>query len=222
VIYLSLGRREQGKTTLALYVVRHFPARVIFDPRGIIDTPDALIVRDAADLEFAMEELAARATSEVIYAPAENDLDEAFEAFALAVKQWVLDQSPRRHLAVLVDEASFVDLEIGAWQWVLRCAPRLTVHLALTVHRPVDVPVIVRTLADHWLVFRTREERDLRVVAERCGADVAALAAELPDRAFVRWDDQRARMEVVRESARWYVPLAITRNERRMISDARE
>lgn len=207
MIYLIPGRRENGKTTLAYYMASKFDSRLIFDPRGLLGGAGSLQVRGDADLTDAVDELFFLQQSEVIYAPAGDDLERAFMAFSLELKRWVLDQPRGRRLAVVVDEASFVPLMNGAFQWVLRCAPRTSVHLFVTTHRPVDIPVLVRAIADHWLIFPVRQEHDLRVIAERCSPDTADIAATLAPREFVHWDDERAQLATCRTPATWYRPL---------------
>src|SRR6516225_3043785 len=52
-----VGRREEGKTTLALCLSKRYRARVIWDPRGMIgDNQTAIIVADPDSLEQAIEE----------------------------------------------------------------------------------------------------------------------------------------------------------------------
>ncbi len=46
MIFLSIGRREQGKTTLAYYFAKKRPTRIIFDPRKAFagnSQPDATV-----------------------------------------------------------------------------------------------------------------------------------------------------------------------------------
>jgi len=216
VIYLVLGRREQGKTTLAYSMARKFPLRLVFDPRGMIAQPDALQVRERGDLQPAVDELFFRQIDEVIFSPVEDDLSAAFADFAGEVKRWVIDRPSGDRLAVIVDEASFVDLNQPSWQWVLRCSPREQIHIFITAHRPADIPVIVRAIADHWLIFPMRQEHDLRVIAERCSPKTAETVAALGDREFAHWDDTTAKLRVMRRPDRWFVPLAVEQEDARV------
>jgi hypothetical protein len=164
-------------------------------------------VRAADDLGPAMDALFAHEYREVIYAPIDDDVAGAFEELSLQLKSFVLDAPPRRRLAVVVDETSLVDVMNGPFQWVLRCASRHDVHVMLTTHRPIDIPVTVRAIADHWLTFPVRQEHDLRVIAERCSPATADVVATLPDRTFAHWNDERATLRVNRVPAQWFIPL---------------
>ena len=54
MIFLSIGRREQGKTTLAYYFASRRPTRVIFDPRKQFS---GVAAPDADNLFEALDEL---------------------------------------------------------------------------------------------------------------------------------------------------------------------
>jgi len=207
MIYLSFGRREQGKTTLVYHMAHRFPSRIVFDPRGMIDRPGALRIREIDDLAPAFDELYYLRESEVIFAPVEDDINAAFSAFSAQLKRFVLDKPAGRRVAIVVDESSFVDLMNGSFQTILRCSSRQTVHTMITTHRPIDVPVTVRAIADHWLIFPVRQEHDLRVIAERCSPETADLVTTLKAREFAHWNDEDASLVAMRNPDRWYMPL---------------
>jgi hypothetical protein len=207
LIFLIIGRRDQGKTTLAYHMAHKAPTRLVFDPRMMIDRPSALRVRDTAMLTAAVDEAFFDHEDEIVFSPEDDDLQAAFDAFAREVKRWCLDTPARRQLAVVVDEAAFVDLRSGPFQWVIRCCPRSLVNVFVTAHRPADIAVIVRGLADHWLIFPTTQEHDLDVIRERCSPATADAVVKLNDREFAHWDDTRATLRVNRRPDSWYIPL---------------
>jgi len=208
-----IGRRETGKTTLAVYLARLSAHRAMFDPRnGIAGGAAALKVTSHAEFRHAaMPALRAGAINEVIYSPFDNDLDGAFLVFGVQIKKWVREQ-PGRALSVVIDESFLVKEELdrrahpikSAMRW---CA-RDRVHFFLTCHRPGEVPTGVRAVSDYWLLFQCRQEQDLDVIAKRCGVNVANEVHTLKPYEFVIWDDTKAKLR--RSSlkpADWHIDL---------------
>ena len=211
MIYLCLGRREMGKSTLALFLIRKQPVRVIFDPRGLFPTSvSSPVVVNASDLGARMNDIYEAKSGQVVIVP-DGKTQPMFEATAIEVKRWLRD-SPLP-IALLVDELRFVDPdESTEFDWILRCAGRATVTVVLTAHRPVDVPTDIRAIADMWCIFQTTQEHDLKVIAERCSPDVAEKVSRLRPREFVSWDDTRGVMTFHGFPERWYVPLGQSAN----------
>lgn len=205
MIRLYLGRKEQGKTTLAYYMAAKVPRRLIFDPRGLIRRPGAAVARTAAQLAAGVAALGDREISEVVYTPREAFKGIAFPAFAAEVRAWV-DESPGAPLAVLVDEISFVSILDGDFEWALKACKAEQIHFFLTCHRPADVPVDVRSIADYWYIFPTTQEHDLEVLRERSPA-AAARVEQLRDRQYVCWDDRTSALTLGAPASEWYVDL---------------
>jgi hypothetical protein len=205
MIYLVTGRREQGKTTLAIALARRVVQRVLVDPRRqCLDVPvraespdeivcDLTTLRDHPDIP----ELAVLPSGPV---------QPCADAVMLGTRAWI-EADPSRQLAIVLDEARFIDLTSEPVEWVLRCAPRSSVHVLITAHRPTDVPVDVRAIVDQWCLFRTTQAHDLRAIAERCGARVAAAVEQLAPHAWIQWDDGRAEMIRHANPSAWYTPV---------------
>jgi hypothetical protein len=210
MITLSIGRRRRGKTTLVVYMARKVPARMVFDPRGLVGGPGSFLVTRAADLPESMDRLYAGEIAEVVFTPADDNFQGAFRAFADAGRQWV-QGAPLKPLAIVVDEISFVSLDEPAFQWVLRCSDPAIVHVLLTCHRPMDVPVGIRAIADYWCLFQARQEHDIKVIDERCSPAVARAVRGLEGRAWVLWDEGRAAAATYADPKVWYVPLRVER-----------
>lgn len=209
MIYLVIGRREQGKTTLARKMTLAAPSRLTFDPRRMIRAAGAMHIQRAAELPDAVDALldAESQSGEIIYAPLEDDVQFAFSKFSAEVKRWMIE-APTRHVAILIDEVSFVDLKDPAFQWVLRCSLRDNTHIVMTSHRPVDIPPKVRAIADHWLLFACREPRDLDAVEDRCTMRVREVVQTLPPRHFIHWNDAKGTYATNNDPKSWYVALA--------------
>lgn len=183
MIYLILGRREMGKTTLAFYMAQRCPRRVIFDPRCQFDGRS---ISGSLEIQDAMTNLIEQ-PGEVLIAPKLSPQG-SFDSLASQIRAWPADTDDA--LAVLLDEATFYDaMQSQDFEWVVRAAPRRQVHLIFTAHRPVDIDINIRALADEWLLFKTVQENDLKVITERCGVLVADQASILPPYWFLQWDD---------------------------------
>jgi len=200
-----------GKTTLAYRMASKIDRRLIFDPRGMIRAnPDAIVCDERGEMRRAVREVQAGDYAEMIFTPS-GDLDEGFNAFASECRRWIAT-TPQLEVAVIIDEAAFIDQRSTHFQWVARCSPVETFHILMTCHRPMDIDTSVRAIADHWLIFQCRQEHDLKVIRERCSPEVADAVQRLSPRHFVHWDDGRAVMTVNRFGGTggpndWFVPL---------------
>ena len=206
MIRLVIGRKENGKTTLAYHMARKFPRLVVFDPRGQIRRPGATIARTAASCAAGFDMLAQGETTEVVYTPEEHLKTEAFPAFAAEVRYWVYERRALP-LAVLVDEITFVNVADDDFDQAAKACDATRHHFFLTCHRPSDIPTTWRALADYWYLFAIHQEHDLEVVRLRCSADAAEVARGLGGRSFVGWD-HRTGVRSYDNPAAWYVNLA--------------
>jgi len=209
VIYLVLGRRERGKTTLAYSIASRVERRIVLDPRRLVSrhgkmTALAQTSNDLRDQVFALCD-GDPDVAEVIYWPTDDDLGEAFADFVRVIKN---ETSGRRTpIAIVIDEASFYDLDLPAFQWLAKCSFRESVHIIITAHRPQDIPTSIRSIADHWIVFAMTQEHDLKALAQR-SPHAATLAPRLSGRAYVHWDDSHAKLTVNRDERSWFVQLS--------------
>lgn len=207
MIYLIIGRRERGKTSLAMFMARKKAKRAVLDPRHMIHAVTADRVHWAQETPDAVAGLleSPEFPDELIYSPAEDDLDAAFTYYAGALKRAAME-FPDREWAIVIDEASFFDLESPAFQWLAKCTPREKVHLFITAHRPQDIPTSIRSIADHWCVFAIRQEHDLKALRDRSEA-LARTVEKLQGREFAWWDDALGELRVNRSSESWRLSL---------------
>jgi predicted transcriptional regulator len=214
VIYLVIGRRERGKTTRAYSLARKVRKRVIIDPRRMIQRADVEIVHKSMELRAALSDLYLDdAMNEVVFQPEDDDLEVAFARFITAIKEWVIAH-PRTALAVVIDECSFFDLGDYRFQWLIKCTPRETVHIIITAHRPSDIPTGVRAIADHWLIFATTQEHDLKAIEQRSGSPrVVAAVRTLKDREYVHWNDAKGQHGIERDASAWYFAMRMRTEE---------
>ena len=147
---LIIGRRELGKTTLAVSLCRSFDTRVIFDPRHMINiTPDVLTTGNVQDTLYA----ALDDRQEIIVQPG-FDVEGTFAAMCAEIYAWLRD-NPGESFCLLVDEARFVRTpeENPHFDYIVRCTPRSDVTVILTCHGIVDISPDLRRVADYLIFF---------------------------------------------------------------------
>jgi len=211
MIYFCLGRRLQGKTTLAYYIARRLPRRMIFDPRGLIRSAQSQVCRTTSEIQQVADALRDHEITEMIVTP-RGSVESAFHAFCFEAQRWI-ELHPREPIAILIDEVRFMDLNNEALDWVLRCSPVDTCHIIFTGHRPKDIPIDIRGIADRWLLFSFTLPRDLDVIEEHCSPQVEREVRRLQSRQFVEWNDQVGKARVYLNPAVWYVPLTMHATE---------
>lgn len=205
---LVIGRRELGKTTLAVHLCRYFDTRVIFDPRHMIHTTDDILT--GAEVEGTLYDML-DTRAEVIVRP-HFDVETTFETMCAEIYSW-LEDNPQERFCLLVDEARFVKNpeQNKHFDYIVRCTPRERVTVIMTCHGIVDISPDLRRVADFWILFRLTMEADLDRVRERCGEQVALEVQKLEPYQYIVWNDAISASAKYPDRTRWYVSLE--RNE---------
>jgi len=204
VIYLTLGRREMGKTTLGYYIVSRLPRRLIFDPRGMVRTDVSDVFTSGGRLfEEGMDSFSHHERTEIVMTPGGN-VDSAFSVFCREAANYVR-KNPHDRVGILIDEIRFMDLKNEDLDWILRCSSVENVHVVFTGHRPKDVPTDIRAIADRWLLFAFTLPRDVEIIEDQCSPKVAIDVQKLAPRQFVTWDDRIGKASYHREPSAWFV-----------------
>jgi hypothetical protein len=200
---LVIGRRELGKTTLAVYLAKQFDRRVIFDPRHMISTT-AVILSDVSDGQLYE---ALQTHHEIIVRP-HFAVEETFAAMCEEIYYWLLDH-PAQRFALLVDECRFIrePEKDRFFDYIVRCTKRNQVTVILTCHGVIDISTDLRRVADFWILFQITMELDLERVYERCGPVVANEVQKLKPYEFIVWDDAHRLWWKRTDAETWYVPL---------------
>lgn len=209
MIHLGIGRRQLGKTTLMYSMALKVPARIILDPRGMIHTPSTFRVYDEAAFMRAIDLLHQDASGvrEIVWTP-RGELASALDTASTEVTRW-WETYPDRRLMFVVDEARFFhNLAMSQpFDYVLRASPQTQIDVAITAHRPKDIPTDIRAISDFWYLFKHTQDHDLTVIEERCGVSVRDAVAKLDRYQFISWDDGTATATAYRQPGAWYVSL---------------
>lgn len=218
-IYICVGRRRLGKSTLARYMAHNKSPRLFIDPRA--QWKGARIYR-REDAESMLEDF--EAGRDVIVQPAEKQA--TIDALASVAALWFSEEPlaegqevGTRELSIVLDEAGTYDLK--AWDWFMRTCDVQRTSIILTAHRPKDLDTTVRAIADTWCIFRTTQRHDLDAIEDRTSELVIKNVQTLEPFEFVEWDDAQARMTVHKNPGAWKDPKPI-RLEGKLIEERRE
>lgn len=172
MLAVVIGRRRQGKSTLALSLAQSKgQTTIIFDPNDQYGNVPTIETLDAF-----MESSGPESVGRIV--PSDPVAEwEALAAF-LDGGAWAWGE-----YTLIVDECSMLmspqklhpDLERYA-----RTSPK-DVSVILTTHRTVDVHTLFRALATDWYIFQQHLDRDLETIGDNFGLDVAAASAQLPE-----------------------------------------
>lgn len=201
-----LGRREMGKTTFEMFLVRKFAKVVALDPRNQIPEGTDGVICDPEDVAEMLDDF-----HRIVVRPTGN-LQAATLTLAYQVTEY-LRLNPDAELAIVLDEAGTIKdaLKQDSWNWLFRTVNRKRVWIIMSAHRPVDIDPTVRALLDLIIVFRTTHEADVEALKDRCGRAFAEQARRLPEKVALMWDDtqadERKQVRLFSNPNEWFIPL---------------
>jgi len=220
-----IGRRTQGKSTLAIYLARFIQRKVnahtifIFDPKRTYKSVP--YTSDLGEFESLIEKSGHDA---VAYQPfrqptsdTENDRDAVnseFVAFvdALAIERHLgVEHGARRPtigpIIIIVDEAWYLqksNFGNNALEKLVRLADTDKVYLIQVSHRPGEFYTGCRAQSDELYFFRQWLASDIEVVREWCGDEVAGIVETLPDHHVLRVEVNSGRTELFDRPEVWF------------------
>lgn len=200
---LTIGRRELGKTTLAVHIARSFKRRVIWDPRHMINTSEVILNDVTIDgIYDALEKY-----DEIIVRP-NFDVEETFERMCEEIQGWITEH-PEITFCLLLDEIRFTPKpdDEKHFNWLVRCTARDTVSVVVTAHGVPDINTNLRRIADYWILFQLTLEADLQTVFERCGKEVVKEVQKLKPYQFIVWNDGDRTWRKETEPSKWFISL---------------
>lgn len=190
---ITCGRREEGKTTLAMFLARKYhKGIVVFDPRGMIG---GIIVYNVDDLECAIEE-GEWNNGPIVFRYDEGDPEEKFEELCEVLFP------PRFSLggfSLVVDEAGFLQNP----QYINKAFSRAikqhpteatgpiheSVAIIQTNHRLADFNNTCKALMNELFIFQTTLTGDLKTLDEHTGGsrEISSIVQNLEQHHCVRY-----------------------------------
>jgi hypothetical protein len=116
LLILNIGKRELGKTTLAVSISKNYDTCVTFDPRHMIDiSRDVVTDSTIGNLPHLM------ATKNDIVVRPEFDIEDSFERMCKFCVSYI-KAHPDESFCLLIDESRFVPSpeKIKAFDWIVR------------------------------------------------------------------------------------------------------
>lgn len=216
-----IGRRGEGKSTLAIFLARRIQKTVqahtivIFDPKRTFRS-----IPHTNDLEVFDELLVSPKYSAIAYQPYPRTAEEVqagvageFENFcdALGIEKHLGDENPSRPslgpVVIVVDESWLLQKAQNVNPWMeklVRLADSKKLFLIQLAHRPGDFAPRVSAQLDELFIFRQFLPNDLDVIEEMAGPEVAQMASELQPHHLIRFEVSSGTSEVWKEPRAWY------------------
>lgn len=179
MLSVIIGRRRQGKSTLALSLAiaaarETEKSIIVFDPNNQYHSLPII-----PDFDQWLQTATPAPGSPAIGRIVPIDPTGEFESMVAVLDggRWVWGD-----YSLIVDECSMLMSPHKlhpALERYARTSPK-DVDVILTTHRIVDVHPLFRALSTDWFLFQSHLPRDLELITDAFGADVATAAASLP------------------------------------------
>lgn len=218
-----IGRRGEGKSTLAEHVALHIQREagahtiVIFDPKRTFKN-----VAHTNNLEVFDDLIEKPGLGIVSYQPYSGStvqgetVAEEFTMFceALGIEKHLGDDAPSRPdlgpVVMVVDEAWLLQSgsQIHPWlEKLVRLADLKEFFLIQLAHRPGDFSPKVRAQLDELFIFRQFLPSDVSVIEEMAGSEIAGLVEELPSHHVIDFHVSSGKFENWNEPKNWYIDI---------------
>ena len=209
-----VGRREEGKTTLALYRAQQYTAKVIWDPRGMIS---GIVVCNPDDLEYAIERGEWKSGIPIVYRQESGDPHEEFDSVSQVLFP---PKFTRGGFAFIIDEAGELQTPNSVHPQLLRIIKQHptkpieeSVLIIQTNHRLSEFHNSCKALMNELYIFQTTLPRDLDVLEQHTGLpEVSEIVRGLPKHHCVKYiygrvDEGMSQYEVWDDPSVWYISL---------------
>lgn len=225
-----LGRKYQGKSTLAIFLGReirrktHAYKLLVFDPKWQIRVfPHTSSI---SQFKVLLHDDDAEGITYYAGSAFDKDTDDSeqvrndFSAFCDAIEiESHLRRPPERPLIVILDEIYYLTKgSVHPWlARIIRLATEGKLYVILAGHRPQDLHPDIRGKGDEFYFFRESDYTDLNVVAEIAGERAREIVEKLPRHHVLRYDVNSQSVEVWDAPELWFSEIAKER-ERQLVS----
>lgn len=201
MLSVIIGRRRQGKSTLALSLAcAAGRTTIVFDPNNQYGNLPVI-----TDLQQFMENSTPASIGRIVPTDPLTDWENMTDVLDGGTWAWgdytlILDECSM----LMQSQRLHAELERYA-----RTSPK-DVEVILTTHRSVDVHTLFRSLATDWYVFHQHLDRDLEVITDNFGADVAQAASQLPEYHVIHFwlaPGGKPEWRIWDEPAAWYIDI---------------
>lgn len=179
MLAIIIGRRRQGKSTLAFALAKSQKRTVIiFDPNDqFCNVPPIRL----DELDEIMEHTTPETVIRIVPTDPIPDWEHLCEILDGGNWRW-------GDYVLIGDECSMLmSAKLNpSLERYARTAPK-DVRLILTTHRMNDTHVLFRSLATDWFIFHQYQERDLETTGDNMGSEVATATTNLPDYHVLHW-----------------------------------
>ena len=183
------GRREEGKTTLAMHIARkHHRGVVVFDPRGMIN---GTIVYGSSELEDAIEG-GMWQNGPIVYRYDSGDANSEFDEMCSVLFP---PQFTKGGFSLVVDEAGQLQTAHSINENFIRAIKqhptsplRESVTIIQTNHRLAEFHGASKSLMNELYIFQTTYDLDLRTLEQHTGLpQMSEIVKNLPQHHCVRY-----------------------------------
>jgi hypothetical protein len=213
---IVVGGREEGKSTLALYLAYcSHRAVFVFDPRGIFH---GHIVHDPEELEDAIQQQEYREGDAIVYRFDSIEPDAVESAFADMCSVLFPPQFTRGGFALVVDESGELQGQNSIEPALRRAVAQhpttgeARVHIIQTSHRLAEFHGKVKTCLNDLYIFRTKNPRDHAALVDFTGEpELVDVVSNLPKHHLVHYKFARQadgeQFDLWADPGVWYVEL---------------
>jgi hypothetical protein len=205
MIALIVGKREEGKTTLGLFLAMQWsPFVIILDTRRQFEI--GIPVHSLSELDDAIDE----GSPVIVYQPESEEDEEESGELARNIMARGMEHNPAGRFTFLIDEAG----EVAKFGRAVRPLRKMikfvrldTVNVLLLCHRPTDLDPVFRSLMTDFYLFRVNGDRDIEWLdgIDSITDEAIQVVQKLPRHHFIRLKPGVEGYQLFNDPSAWYV-----------------
>lgn len=205
MISMVIGRREEGKTTLALYIAFLWSPRVI-----ILDTRRQFNIGEPVNSLSELDDAIEQNVPVIVYQPMSEEDEQESGELARDIMARGMEHMPGNRFTFLIDEAGEVAKHgqaVKALRKMIKFVRLDTVNVILCCHRPTDVDPIFRSLMTDFCLFRVNGDRDIEWLEgiDSITPQAIATVQKLPRHHWIHLKPGHDEFQVFSEPEKWFV-----------------